>query len=273
MSKQDASNKTWNTALITGAGSGVGLRLAEILSQQGTEIVALDRVFSDEAKARLSASQTTINYITADITDAAALEKRVADMAAQVNDFDLVINCAGVQRAKSFAELSSDDFNIVINVNLIGTRNIAAAVLPHISNGGRLALISSLAGLTNAYGYAAYNASKWGVMGLAGTLRLEYKPKGIGVSVICPPEFDSPMVEQERQEAPALTFAMKELAGSLGLDEVALLILHGLRKGKDVIIPGRMARVTAFVARHFPNIIQSMSHKMVAKGLRAEQKS
>ena len=271
MSKQTHSANNWASVVVTGAGSGIGLRLAEILAEQGSSVVALDRAFSNQAKSRLSEAGEFVVYITGDISDAESMVKKFADTAAQTGPFDLVINCAGVQCAKTFDELSSDDFNQVINVNLIGSRNVAAAALPHMIKGSRLIFISSLAGLTYTYGYAAYNASKWGVMGLAGALRLEYKPSGIGISVVCPPEFDSPLVVEERKTAPALTFKMKALAGSLTLNEVATAILIGANKGKDTIIPGRMARVVAFIARHFPSVMQAASHKMVADGLRAEQ--
>ena len=271
MSKQSNTGNNWASVVVTGAGSGVGLRLAEILAKQGSSVIALDRDFSSEAKSRLSAASDSVTYVTGDISDAESMTKIFADAANQAGPFDLVINCAGVQRAKAFDELSSGDFNLVINVNLIGSRNVAAATLPHIIEGGRLVFISSLAGLTNAYGYAAYNASKWGVMGLAGTLRLEYKPRGIGISVVCPPEFDSPLVVEERKTAPAITFKMKALAGSLSINEVASAILIGAKKGKETIIPGRMARVTAFMARHFPAVMQAASHKMVADSLREEQ--
>jgi len=63
-----------------------------------------------------------------------------------------------------------------VDINLKGSRNFAAAVLPHMASGSRLVLLASLAGLVGNYAYAAYNASKFGVVGLASALRIEYKP-------------------------------------------------------------------------------------------------
>lgn len=91
-----------------------------------------------------------------------------------------------------------------VEVNLIGSRNFSAAVLPLMTPGAQLALIASLAGLVPNYGYAAYSASKFGVVGLAGCLRLEYRPKGIDVCVVCPPGVETPMVTEERRSGDAV---------------------------------------------------------------------
>src|SRR3546814_18443523 len=90
------------------------------------------------------------------------------------------INSAGIIINKVLAETPAAEFSRGVDVNLNGSFNFAAAVLPTMGKGSRLALIASMAGLTSNYAYAAYGASKFGVVGLATTLRYEYEPLGIG---------------------------------------------------------------------------------------------
>src|SRR3546814_20252586 len=80
--------------------------------------------------------------------------------------------------------------------------------------GSRLALIASMAGLTSTYAYAAYGASKFGVVGLATTLRYEYEPPGIGFRCICPPEVNTPMVARVRPNRHPVSLDLKVSAGS-----------------------------------------------------------
>ena len=79
---------------------------------------------------------------------------------------ELAINCAGIQRASPFEQLPAEHFEQTVAVNLVGSRHFAAAVLPHMVAGSRLALVSSMAGFAANYSYAAYSAAKFGVVGL-----------------------------------------------------------------------------------------------------------
>jgi short-subunit dehydrogenase len=128
--------------------------------------------------------------------------------------------------------------------------------------------IASLAGLVGNYGYAAYNASKFGVVGLASALRIECKPRGIGVTVVCPPEVETPMVVEERRTAPAITMQSKQFAGVVTLDELCEDILAGAARGDWMVVTGFKARFTRFVARLAPGVLNRMTDRMVADGLR-----
>ncbi len=123
--------------------------------------------------------------------------------------------------------------------------------------GGRLALIASLAGIVGSYGYAAYAASKFGVVGLAQVIRMEWKQKNLSVSVICPPEVEMPMVVREREFRPKATSAPKAFAGTLSVEKAVDEILKGLRKEKLLIIPGFRAKLTNFLVRFVPT---SLNH-------------
>jgi 3-dehydrosphinganine reductase len=258
----------WQTAFVTGAGSGIGLRLAELLAQRGLRLAVFDLRISDEARQRLGSAAPAAVFHEVDVRDGAALESAVRAAAGELGPPEVAINCAGVQRARVFEELSAQDFDFVVDVNLRGSRNFAAAILPQMVPGGRLCFVASLAGLVANYGYAAYSASKFGVVGLASALRIECRPKGILVSVVCPPEVETPMVEEERRTAPAITMQNKRFAGTVTLDALCTDVLRGLERGQWMIVTGWRARLTRFLARMMPGALNRLTDRKVAAGLR-----
>lgn len=260
----------WDTALISGGGSGIGLRVAEMLRAQGTAVAIVDLRIGDGARARLSAGDgPAVSFHEADVTDAAALDTAVKDAVSAIGAPALALNCAGIQDSAAFLELSEERFRRVIEVNLIGSRNFAAAALPHMRAGGQLALIASLAGLVPNYGYAAYSSSKHGVVGLAGCLRLECKPQGIDVSVICPPEVETPMVDEERRSGDPIGLELKRFSGTLQADDACEQIVRGLAARRWMVVPGRRARLTRRLAQLAPALMNRTSDRMVRKARQA----
>ncbi len=259
----------WNRALISGAGSGIGLRLSEMLRARGVAVSAFDLRFGPDAERRLTvdaaAPPATLREV--DVTDGVALGGAVEEAVRADGAPNLAVNCAGIQASAAFDELPEDRFRSVIEVNLIGSRNFAAAVLPELAPSGQLALIASLAGIVPNYGYAAYSASKFGVVGLAGCLRLEYEPRGIAVSVVCPPEVETPMVDEERRTGNAVGLEMKKFSGTLQVDDACEQILDGLSRRRSIIVPGRRAGFTRRLAQFAPGLMRATSDRMVRREL------
>jgi NAD(P)-dependent dehydrogenase (short-subunit alcohol dehydrogenase family) len=254
------------TALITGGASGIGLRLAELLAARGERVAIVDRTPAPEVAARLGGGAVAL---TADVRDADAVAAAFAAATAALGPPRLVVNCAGVQLGKPFAGLTAAEFERVIAINLLGSRHVAAAALPHLDGGGHLVLVASLAGLVPNYGYAAYCASKYGVVGLAEVLRLEGRPRGITVSCVCPPEVETPMVDEERRTELAPTRALKDLAGTMDLEPAARAILAGIDRGAFLIVPSPRARATRALSRLVPQrLTHAISDRVVARALR-----
>lgn len=246
---------------ITGGMSGLGKALAAEYLRRGSDVAIFDLSVEESVLAQLQTckqrdSQKLVAY-KASVTEFDALVDAVQLAAEAVGAPELAINCAGIQRAQPFNELPREDFELTVEVNLFGSRNFAAAVLPLMQPGARLALVASMAGFAANYSYAAYNASKFGVIGLGRVLRLEYKPKGIAVSLICPPEVDTPMVVEEMKNIHPASRALKDISGSLGLEEAISAILAGLDAGRNVIIPGGKAKLTYFCNRYFPDLVMN----------------
>jgi len=264
--------KHWKHALITGGGSGLGLGLAVRLLKRGSNVSVLDLSANDENRLTLDAAARVGNsrwaLIETDITHEDRMRAAVAHAVEQFGPPDLAINSAGIALCKSFADMTSESFRRVIDINLIGSYNFAAAVMPHLKKGSRVALVASMAGITSNYGYSAYGASKFGVVGLAKTLRYEYEPKGIGVSCICPPEVKTPMVAQERASGDPVALDLKLFAGSMEADPACDQMLAGLDAGQWQIIPGFAGKATAFAAQRTPGIFYRFMHMMICKYMR-----
>jgi NAD(P)-dependent dehydrogenase (short-subunit alcohol dehydrogenase family) len=268
----DAAAMT-QTAFITGGASGIGLRLAELLAERGADLAIVDRQITPAATERLRGalgSDRRLELVEVDVRDAGAVAAGIDGAVAAIGAPQLVINSAGVQLGKPFTGLTEDEFRRVVEINLFGSRNVAAAVLPHLQAGGHLVLVASLAGLVPNYGYAAYCASKYGVVGLAEVLRLECRPAGIRVSCVCPPEVETPMVAEERLTQLAPTEELKRLAGTMELDPAAGQILAGIDRGDFLIIPSIRARGARYAARFLPSrVAHAVSDRVVARALRS----
>ncbi len=254
---------------ISGGGSGIGRELAKRLAAEGADVAVFNRKLAPEVTAELKALSRNANQrfesYSADVSDAlairCAIERAVADMGAP----DLAINSAGIQIAKPFDELSGPEFDRVVSVNLGGSRNFAAAVVPHLQAGGHLVFVASLAALTGTYAYAAYCASKFGVMGLASCLRVELKLRDIDVSICCPGEVITPLVVEERKTLHPISAALKEFAGHQEVDVSCAQLLRGIAHRDFEIIDGPKPRLTAFLVRHFPGLMRSIADS-IARG-------
>lgn len=255
------------TVFISGGGSGIGRCLARHYLGWGAKVAVFDLRISETIREELAALgvEPSLSLHEVDVRDARALETAAREAVAALGAPQLAINCAGVQAARPFLELPAEEFSRVIDINLLGSRNFAAAVLPHMRKGSKLALVASLAGLVANYSYSAYSASKFGVVGLAGALRLECVPKGIGVVAICPPEVDTPMVEEELKTMDPVTRELKQVAGTLDLESACREILAGLQRNEFLVIPGARARMVARFSRWFPGLLQRQAERVVRK--------
>jgi len=282
--------RTAGTVFISGGGSGIGLQLSRIALARGADLAVFDLAIGEEVRDELSALAGNTNsrplgadagnasglkislHDGVDVRDLDALSTEVNNAVGAIGPPTLAINSAGISTNQLFVESTLADFERTVAVNLFGSRNFAFALAPHMRPGSRLALIASLAGLTGGYTYSAYASSKAGVVGLGRVLRLEWAQDDIGVSVICPPEIMTPMVEQYNDTMHPATRALKDVAGTLAIDEACEEIMDLLDKGRFMVIPGRKARRAATLTRYLPDAISTrMADRIVRRAIaRAE---
>lgn len=127
-----------------------------------------------------------------------------------------------------------------MDTNFFGTVHIIKAFLPDMikRGSGHIVNISSAAGFLGVYGYTAYGATKYAVRGFSDALRAELLLKNITMSLVFPPDTDTPQLEYEAQFKPPITKILAGTAGVLSAQIVAKKILNGVRKRKYIIVPG-----------------------------------
>ncbi len=243
---------------ISGGGSGIGREFAWRLAREGADVALFNRklapqVIEELKQLAVREDQRFASY-SADVADDHAIRAAIDRAVEEIGAPDLAINSAGIQIAKPFDALSAAEFDRVVAVNLGGSRNFAAAVVPHLKAGTHLVFVASLASLVGTYAYAAYCASKFGVLGLASCLRIELKLRGIDVSICCPGEIITPLVIEERKTLHPISAALKEFAGHQEVEVACDQMLRRIARRDFEIIDGPLPRVTAFLARHFPGL-------------------
>ncbi len=244
---------------ITGGSSGIGYAIGEELLKYGASVVlfARDRKKLEAAQRELSKTngelKNRIGIFQLDVINPGKTEKIFAAAVKKTGVPDIVINSAGVAFSGSFESTGYDLFKSVLETNILGTRNVNYSILPFMKRrGGILVNIASLAGLIGVYGYSAYGASKYGVIGLSETLRIELKRSGISVKVVCPPEVDTPMVREEAKTIDPVAKRLKILGGVMTAEQAARYIVHKIPRKGFLIIPGFQGRATYWISRHFP---------------------
>jgi 3-dehydrosphinganine reductase len=205
-------------------------------------------------------------HAAADVADPAQAEAAVAACAGELGGLDLVVNNAGAALARRFADTPLAEFRRLLDVNFLGAVYVTRAALPYLRESrGRIANVSSLAGALALYGYSAYAPSKFALTAFSEVLRQELRPEGIQVSVLLPPDTDTPQLAAESEGKPAETRAIAGSVPVLRAEAVAESLLAGIARGRVWIVPGWRARATLWAARHLPGVARRVIDRDVAR--------
>ena len=173
------------TAVVTGGGSGIGRAVADRLRADGYHVATIDLNPSDEEFAQ-----------TADVTDRAQVEVALSAIRTQLGPVTILVNAAGLDGFKRFTDITFDEWQKVVDVNLNGVFHCIQAVLPDMIDAGwgRIVNISSSSTHSGTPYMSHYVAAKSAVNGLTKSLALEYGPEGITVNAVPPGFIDTPML-------------------------------------------------------------------------------
>lgn len=177
-------------ALITGAAGGIGSAVAERLMRDGSNVVLVDRntegleAVAEQLRVRRPDRQVTT--IAADLSERDAAADAVGEALAAQDRLTLVVNNAGVALAGRFEQVSMDDVDWLLAINLRAVLAVTSAALPHLGPGAHITNVSSLFGIIAPVGNSVYSASKFGVRGFSMALRAELAPRAIGVTAVHP---------------------------------------------------------------------------------------
>ncbi len=228
--KPGMSRLTGKRAVITGAGRGLGLAVAELFVGEGAAVVLadLDEGAVTAAANRLDADGGTAIGVRADIAAAADVQALVAAAVERLGGLDVLVNNAGIVSAGSVTEVDEAHWNRVLRVNLTGAYLCSRYAIPHMerAGGGSIVCISSSAGVVGKKDQVAYNVSKHGLVGLVRCMALDHADARIRVNAVCPGAMDTPALRELSAEQRAELAARNPLGRVAAPAEVAQTVLH-----------------------------------------------
>lgn len=257
---------------ITGGASGLGQALAARYARAGYRVCVGDL---DEARCASTLDQVRAaggdgHALRCDVTREEDLQAAADWLQERWGGVDLVFNNAGVAQVGALADVPLQDWQWIIDINLLGVVRGCKVFAPRLRAQGRghLVNISSLAGLIHPAGSAAYSATKAAVVALSEVLKAELEPDGVRVSVVCPAFFRTQLAESMRAADPQSMQRARKLVGKarFGAEEIADKIFHGVARGDFHILTHRQGQVAWLLKRLLPYPAFSVVMRRLSRG-------
>lgn len=251
---------------ITGGSSGIGYAIASIYAARGAHVTAVGR----HEDRLLQACGETLCPSVLDVTDIEAVRRAAEDYIAEHGAPDIVINCAGTMIPGEFLKMDKATFDTNIKVDFDGTVTICRAFGPAMAErgSGQIVNIASVAGFLGIFGYTSYSAAKFAVMGFSEALRFELEPLGVGVTVICPPDTETPGLAAEIKLRPHETDVVAGTIKPVSAESVARAAVKGIDKKKRTVIIGAQSKLYYRLKGLLPEVF----YWIVSRDVRKAQK-
>jgi short-subunit dehydrogenase len=257
---------------ITGGSSGIGLATAKLMVTNGAHVIIFSRrqqVLDDALKQIQSCGVSSGQKFAGrsmDVSKRDSVETVFSSALAEFGAPDVLINCAGRAYPRYFEDITYQQFDDTMKTNLYGIWNTCSVLVPHMkAKGGVIVNVSSMVGFLGVFGYCDYAASKFAIVGFSESLKSELKKYNISVSVLCPPDTDTPGFATENLTKPAETRVISVNAKVMSSDAVAKELIAGISKNTFMIIPGFDGKLTYFLKRHMPFIIDMVMDSAIKK--------
>ena len=218
-------------AIVTGGGSGIGLAAAALLAEAGAAVAVVDR--NAEAVDAAGAKLPSALGLTADVADEASVEAATAAVMQRHGRIDVLVNCAGIAIRRPAVDVSREDWEKVLGVNMTGSFLFSRAVARHMiaaGNGGSIVQTASIMGLSGGglYPNISYQTSKGAVVNMTRALAVEWAPNKIRVNAVAPTWVKTPFIAglMTQPELIKRIEAVTPLARLAEPEEVAAAILY-----------------------------------------------
>jgi short-subunit dehydrogenase len=251
-------------ALVTGAASGIGRAIALELARRGVRLFLLDRDTAALARVVAEAELLGVEAVacSCDLREPTQISGAVQAVLARWNGLDLLVNNAGIVYYGPTHEMSQAQWDSVIQVNLLAPIQLIYELLPvlrqqreaHILN------VASITGLVPKRRIAAYQTTKAALIGLSQSLRFEYSPYGIGVSVICPGFVDTNLLKSAEQTGMTKTQPKLKSWWVISPQRVAKVAVRAIERNRGVVVTPLLAKLFWWMQRLAPWILDTHVH-------------
>jgi 3-dehydrosphinganine reductase len=236
--------------MVVGGSSGIGLATAEAFSLRGADVTIVARsrdrleAACEAVKLRRADPSQRVRWVSADVsTPDGAAAAAVKASEAGTYPIDVLVSCAGVIIPGYFESMPIESFEECMDswrACVHGARAVAPAMIER--GRGHIVNISSVAGFMGIFGYTAYSSAKYAIMGFSEALRSEMKPYGVRVSVVCPPDTDTPGLTFEKGLRPLETDKVAGTIAPILPSAVAEALVRGVEAGRYLIVPGAISK-------------------------------
>jgi len=258
------------TAIITGAAGGLGRALAVRLARDGWHVAIcdVDEPGSRETLRLVEAAGGSGQVERLDVTVAADWRALRERLAARWERLDLLVNNAGVAGAGAVGRFPLEDWRWLLDVNLLGVIHGCHVMVDWLTanpHGGHVVNTASLAAVASAPTMAAYNASKAAVVSLSETLYAELRPRGVGVTVLCPGFVRTALLDGARWHPPRLRARAERhfAAARIDGDDVAEATLRAIRRRRLYVVLPLRGRLIWWLKRLLPQGFMRLVSRLV----------
>ncbi len=264
------------TILLTGAASGIGRELALQLAPLAGRLILLDRDQAGLARlAEQAAGQRAdILWYGCDLADPLQIDRTLDQVLRQVDVVDILINNAGVAWYGPTHEMTAEQWEWLMAVNLMAPIRITGRLLPILLSrpDAHIVNMCSISGLVAGGRFAAYHTSKFGLIGFTEALRAEYGRSGVGVSAICPGPVRTRLYQSAQNARDGRAVPEPPAAVCATPQQVARRTIRAIRRNQRLVLITPMAHGLYQIKRFFPGLLDAVSRFSRKRGRRRKER-
>jgi 3-dehydrosphinganine reductase len=255
--------------IVTGASKGIGREISKELARQGARLSLVARTSEDlitlQNELRTLYPRVEVEIFPTDVTHFQAVQELVQKCIAAYGTIDGIISNAGYAYPQYFEETPLEEFQKQVQVNFFGAVHLVKTALPYLKKGSFISFTSSVLGYMGCYGYSSYSPTKYALIGFAECLRQELTPRGIQVSVLCPPDTLTPGYARENLTKPQETLELSKNISAMKPEDVAMKFIQRLGKGDFLINCNFESQLMYRLKMLMPEAFQKISLWMLKK--------